>query len=239
MKTAALIIPVILSQTALAGITHLEDHRSFNSILGLQGGQGVPQVDDSTQITYNDFSQNLFHSFTNSISDPIIGSATSNIEFESSISHTQFYSNATTSASSATLPGGSIAFANTAFSNSVYFTVDETTTFHVNGFISGTDSFSGQSVLNFSSRNDVGDHIDTVFELYSNDQTISLDTTVVLEAGHYSFFALSYASTHAVELSQSVSAASAHEITVTVVPAPSSAALLLLTGSTLMTRRRR
>lgn len=239
MKPITFLIPIILTQTTLADITHIEDNRSFNSILGLHGGQGVPSVDDSTIVEYNNFNQNLFDSFSNTISDPIIGIASTSLEFESSISQNQFYSNATASASATTLPGGSIASANTAFVNSVYFTVDETTTFHINGFISGTDSFAGQSIVNFSSRNGDGNYIDTIFELYSNEQTLSINTTIELEAGHYSFFALTYASTHALAPNESLSATASHDITVTVIPTPASSALILLAGSTILTCRRR
>ena len=242
MNPTTLIIPAITLTTmplaASADITHLEDNRSYNSNLLLFGGPGTTTIDDERIVYFNDFDQVIIDSLENSISDPVIGNANTSVDFESSITHTEFYSNATTSASATTFEGGSIAFANMAVFNSVYFTIDETTNFNINGFVSGSNSTS-ESVINFSSRTENGDYIDTIFDQYSFNQTISINTTLELEAGAYSFFALSYASPSAFESNRSFSGTAAHEITVTVVPTPASSALLFLASSTLLIRRRR
>lgn len=240
MKTIALLIPILLTQTSLAGITHIEDRRNANAILDLFGEPSSinPSISDSTFLFYNNPNEVLNHSINSSITDPIIGSSNTSITYESSLSTTRFYSSVTASATATTLEGGNIAFANTGFGNRVLFTLNNTTTFQIRGFLSGEESAGGTQLV-FGSVVDDSDIWPTVFSASAFDGTYEIDSQLTLEAGEYYFSTVSFASAVAASNNQTAFAQAAHEITVTVVPAPASAALLFLTGSVIITRRHR
>ena len=239
MKTTAILIPIILASTAHADITHIEDRRGANSILELFGNPGSvdPSFSDSTFFFYNDFNQVLNQTIDSSLADPIIGNASSSLTYESSISTTRFYSSMTASANATTLENGNIVFANTAFGNRVQFTLDQTTTFHIEGFLSS--EANGGSNLVFSSVIDDGNVEPGILHLYAYNSTLEIDTFLTLQAGEYSYTTTSFSSASAIGNNQTDFGLAAHDITVTVIPTPASTALLFLAGSTLITRRRR
>tara|TARA_R110002073_G_scaffold118918_1_gene258371 strand:+ start:227486 stop:228202 length:717 start_codon:yes stop_codon:yes gene_type:complete len=233
-----LIIPAItLTTTTLAAsadITNLEDNRNFNSIIDIFGDQDSPSIHESTIVEYHNINQQLSHTFSNTIASQ----ASSNIEFESTITNTRFYSNAAASASTTTLSGNRFVGVNTAFGNFVTFTLDTTTTLQVQGYLTGS-GYLGGSMVSFSKLVANQDTADIVYRHLKFSGTINVQDTITLEAGEYSYQTMSFASAFSSSPYTSESSEASHEITVTVVPTPASSALLFLASSTILIRRRR
>jgi len=238
MKTAALIITTAtLAAGAIADITTLQDNRYAYATVTLNNGPGTPQTEDRIERFYSNPFQTLNESFDLSITNPAVGSASASTAYESSLSTTRFSSSASISSSITTLPTGLVAGALAGFSNRVEFTLDDTTTFQIAGFLSGSGSIGG-SILLFANITDDGQSSESLFTQSAFNTTRQLNTFLTLEAGDYSFTTLSFTSSAALEYNQSVSSLAAHEITITVIPTPATTALLFLT-SPLLTRRRR
>jgi hypothetical protein len=237
MKSAAILIPIILTSTALAHITTLQDNRYAYATVTLNNGPDTPQTEEQIERFYSNPFQTLNESFDLAITNPAVGSASSSTAYESSLSTTQFSSSASISSNITTLPTGLVAGALAGFSNRVEFTLDDTTTFQIAGFLSGSGSIGG-SILLFANITDDGESSESFFTQSAFNTTRQLNTFLTLEAGDYSFTTLSFTSSAALEYNQSVSSLAAHEITITVIPTPATTALLIF-ATPLLTRRRR
>ncbi|MBL4698710.1 MAG: PEP-CTERM sorting domain-containing protein [Phycisphaerales bacterium] len=229
MKTAVLIIPLCLTTIAPAGIINIDDQRFARVVSYVR--EGI--VADTYAVLYLPngnpiFSGDLDHTVTMGNA----GLAHSTMIYSSSFSDSIFQSQASVSSNAALNVFNGSSWSTAAVGTHIFFTIDETTTFQIDGTLSSTGNW-GVSEVAF-----LNTDLENFFFARSADDSLDIHATLTLEAGEYHYYAKSVSSATGVENLINPSLA-AHNITVTVIPAPASTALLLLTGSTLITRRRR
>lgn len=224
------LIPVV-STTALGGIISIEDRRSAYITTSVS-------QEDVFEIQYSNPNQTLDEQIERTNIDPLAGSAISSLNYQSSLSLSQFSSSASISSAATTFGTGLNSWSNAGFRNSVVFTLDSTTTFSIAGSISGS-SQTGGTYLFMNQLDEHGEIVDQAFNRSVLNNSLDIDSTLTLSAGTYSFLAYSWSYAGILDYNSSDSAAAAHDITVTVIPAPASTALFLLGGTAMMARRRR
>ena len=231
MKTAALIIPVIFAQVATANITPINDNRGALISIGLYD-QAAPEDFYQTATPESPFSiftgalqGSLFHTS--------LGNASANIEYQSTITNSTITSNANISAVSEGFE--SYAVVDAGVFDRFNFTIQQTTVLHIQGTISA----SGLSASSFIEISDISNptpsniYIDAV----SND-TLYIDQLLTLDPSTYNFSLTSSIFLLVGESGESYQSNAAHNIAVTIVPAPSSLLIPLLGLIPLANRRR-
>lgn len=222
----------------LGDVTEIEDDRSSIARTDVYHRDG-PDARDQTRYRYDDWTLSLDSSHTADYSDPSGIRANAHTVFSSQITTVQFDSEAFVSASvdrSTAVVVGSYA----GFSNSVEFSLNQTTTFEISGVLSayGAESDRGSSWVESSVWIGDADTYDTHASIRVMNDSILVNERVTLGPGRYHYYASSTASadsylTDPLRLSYEAS----HSITTRIIPAPAGSLLLLATP--LFTRRRR